>query len=79
MENLLNRISVNPDICNGKPVIRGMRITVSTVLEYLAGGETTENILAAYPALEPEDIRACFEYARSMTDKSFLSHDLQAS
>lgn len=79
MENLINRITINPDVCNGKPVIRGMRITVSTVLEFLAGGETTENILEAYPALEPDDILACFEYAKSMTDKSFLSHDLQAS
>jgi len=47
MENLINRISSNPDVCNGKPVIRGLRISVSTILEYLAAGETPENILAA--------------------------------
>lgn len=77
MEKLINRISSNPDICNGKPVIRGMRISVSTILEYLAAGETTENILSAYPVLEPDDIKACLEYAKSIADKSIFSHDLQ--
>jgi len=43
--NLLERITVNPDICNGKPTIRGMRITVKTILEYIAAGESVENIL----------------------------------
>ncbi len=45
MDNSIKRITINPEICNGKPIIRGMRITVSTILEYLAAGETTENLL----------------------------------
>jgi len=44
MKNYLNNITVNPDVCNGKPTIRGMRITVKTILEYLAAGESIENI-----------------------------------
>ena len=50
------RITIIPDVCEGKPTIRGMRITVKTVLEYLAAGESAENILKAYPVLEREDI-----------------------
>jgi len=79
MENLLNRITANPDICNGKPVIRGMRITVTTILEYLAAGESFENILNAYPTLVLDDIKACLEFAKRISDKSILSYDLQAS
>jgi len=78
MSELLDRISTNPEICNGKPIIRGMRITVSTVLEYLAAGETTKNILEAYPVLEEEDIRACLEFAKSISDRSIINYDLQA-
>ncbi len=63
MENLVNRVTINPEICNGKPIIRNMRITVRTILEYLGAGETIENILEAYPVLEKEDIYACLQYA----------------
>ena len=73
------RITTNPNICNGKPVIRGMRITVSTVLEYLAAGESVEKILEAYPILEPEDIKACLAYAKRLSDKSILTYDIKAS
>jgi uncharacterized protein (DUF433 family) len=72
-----NKIIINPEICNGKPVIRGFRITVTTILEYLAAGETVENILTAYPMLKNDDITACLEYARKISDKSILSHELQ--
>ncbi len=78
-ENLMDRITIDPNICNGKPVLRGMRITVSTVLSYLSAGETVENILQAYPVLEPEDIRACLEYAKKVSDKSIITYDLKAS
>lgn len=57
------RITVNAQICNGKPTIRGMRITVKTILEYLAAGETIENILKAFSILEQEDIYASIEFA----------------
>ena len=79
MEKLNNRINTDPEICNGKPTIRGMRITVSTVLEFLAAGETIENILDAYPLLEKKDILACLEYAKRITDKSIITYDLKAS
>lgn len=73
------RITTNPNICNGKPVIRGMRITVSTVLEYLAAGESIEKILEAYPILEPEDIKACLAYAKKLSDKSILTYAIKPS
>lgn len=79
MEKLLERIRTNPEICNGKPIIRGMRITVSTVLDLLAAGESIENILEAFPLLERQDILACLEYARRIADKSILTYELKAS
>ena len=79
MEPLLKRITINPEICNGKPVIRNMRITVNTILEYLAAGESTENVLEAYPVLEKEDILACLEFAKKIADKSIFDYDLKAS
>ena len=66
MEDLIKRITIDPNVCNGKPVIRGMRITVTTILEYLSAGETAEKILSAYPTLEMEDIKACLGYAKRM-------------
>lgn len=61
--NVLERITRNPDICNGKPIVRGMRITVETILQYLAAGDTTDDIVQAYPFLEKEDIQACIAFA----------------
>ena len=58
-----NRITIDPDICNGKPVIRNLRITVESVLGYLSAGESHEEILRQYPMLEPEDITACLAFA----------------
>jgi len=68
MNNLVDRITIDPEVCNGKPTIRGLRITVKTVLEYLAAGESIENILEAYPVLEKEDILAAIQYAVKMSD-----------
>lgn len=75
---LTERITIDPQICNGKPIIRGMRITVSTVLSYLAAGETVQNILDAYPILEAEDIKACLEYAKMISDKSIITYELSS-
>lgn len=69
-QDLLNRISANPEIFGGKPMIRGMRISVELVLSLLAQGESVEAILADYPDLEPEDIRACIASARAV-----IAHD----
>jgi uncharacterized protein (DUF433 family) len=61
---LLARITVNPEIFGGKPIIRGRRLAVEHVLGMLAAGDTAETLLVEYPWLEPEDIRACLLYAR---------------
>ena len=57
------RIIINPDICNGRPIVRGTRITVQTVLEFLAAGDSVDDVLAEYPALSRNDVRACLDYA----------------
>lgn len=62
MTTLNNRITINPDICNGKPTFRGKRITVQSVLEFLAKGDTHEDILFQFPSLEPEDITAAIQF-----------------
>lgn len=60
---LLARITVNPQIFGGKPIIRGRRLAVEHVLGMLAAGDSPETILEGYPWLEPEDVRACLVYA----------------
>lgn len=70
LDAILSRISINPLICNGKPTVRNMRITVQTILELLSNGDSTEDILAAYPYLEKEDIQACIMFAL----KGFEAH-----
>ena len=64
--NLLSRITANREIFGGKPIIRGMRISVELILSLLAQGETPESILADYPELKYEDIRACWAYAHAV-------------
>jgi len=61
--NLLSRISIDPNICFGKPCIKGHRIWVALILDLLAGGETIETILEEYPSLERDDILACIAYS----------------
>ncbi|MEO5569727.1 MAG: DUF433 domain-containing protein [Bacteroidia bacterium] len=69
---LLERVTLNPDVCNGKPTIRNMRFTVTQLLELLASGMKTEQILSDYPYLELDDIQACLLFASRITDiKSF--------
>jgi uncharacterized protein (DUF433 family) len=63
MNTQIDRISIDPDVCNGKPVIRGLRITVESVLDYLSAGETPDEILRQHPMLEREDIPACLAFA----------------
>lgn len=71
--SLSERITFNPRQCGGRPCIRGMRIRVRDVLEMLAGGATPEQILADYPDLEAEDIRASLMYAASQIDHPVLT------
>ena len=64
--NLLERITINPEICHGKPIIRNLRYPVETILEYLAGGDTIDDILQEFSDLEKEDILACLTFAYKM-------------
>lgn len=66
-DQLLERISVDPNVCGGKPCIRGHRIWVSLILDLLAAGMTVDEILSEYPQLTPEDIRACIAFGSEMT------------
>jgi uncharacterized protein (DUF433 family) len=65
-ETLLSRISLNPEICFGRPCVRGHRIWVSLILDFLASGMSVEEVLAEYPSLEREDILACIAYGAEL-------------
>ena len=65
--NLANRITIDPEICHGKPTVRGLRYPVETILELLSSGMTHEQILADYQDLEPEDILAVLDFARRLS------------
>jgi uncharacterized protein (DUF433 family) len=56
--HVMERIEINPDICNGKPVIKGTRITVQTILEFLGAGDSIEEVLEGYPSLTRDDVLA---------------------
>ena len=65
--NLADRITIDPEICHGKPTIRGLRYPVETILELLSSGMTTDQILADYEDLEREDILAALDFARRLS------------
>jgi len=65
------RITLDPDICNGKPTLRGKRITVLTILGYLSEGDSEAEILEQYPSLEAEDIRACLRFASNVMGRRY--------
>ena len=70
--NLLQRITINPEVCHGKPTVRNMRYTVSMILDLLSAGMTTDELIADYPALEKEDIQACLFYASRLSETKTL-------
>jgi uncharacterized protein (DUF433 family) len=72
MDQLLNRISVDPQVCFGKPCIRGTRIWVSLVLDFLADGVSLDEILAQYPQLVREDVLAAIAYGAEMSRERFV-------
>jgi len=76
---LLQRISIDPNICFGKPCIRGTRIWVSLIMENLADGIAEAEILEAYPQLKPEDIRAALAFAAEMTRENVIPIPLEAT
>jgi uncharacterized protein (DUF433 family) len=63
MSTLLSRITIDPEVCHGKPTIRHLRYPVESLLEYLAAGDSYEELRAQFPDLEIEDLRACLEFA----------------
>ena len=68
---MTDRIDINPDVCNGRPVVRGTRITVQTVLEFLAAGDSVEEVLEEYPSLTRADVQACLDYAARVMGNHF--------
>ncbi|RMF46005.1 MAG: DUF433 domain-containing protein [Bacteroidetes bacterium] len=68
-----DRISINPNVCHGRPCIKGTRIWVSLILDFLASGDTIEDILKSYPQLTEEDVRACIAYGAEMAREQFVS------
>jgi uncharacterized protein (DUF433 family) len=75
---LLSRISIDPNICFGKPCIRGHRIWVSLMLDFLANGMTIAEILADYPQLQAEDILACIAYGAEMSRERFVDIEIES-
>jgi len=71
MEYITDRITIDEKLCNGKPTIRGKRITVQTILEFLSAGESTEEILKQYPSLERDDITACLRFASALMNRNY--------
>lgn len=71
---LLNRITLNPEVCHGKPTIRNMRYTVAMILDLLGAGMTTDEIMKDYPALVQEDILACLIYASKLANMKSMHH-----
>lgn len=65
----MDRIEINPAICNGRPVIRGTRITVQTILGFLCAGDTVEDVLEGYPQLTRDDVLSCLAYNRCLSPR----------
>ncbi|MGI9036991.1 MAG: DUF433 domain-containing protein [Pyrinomonadaceae bacterium] len=72
MDLVSERITIDENICHGKPTIRGKRIAVRTILEFLSAGESVEEVLNQYPSLEAEDITACLKFATGLMDRNFI-------
>ncbi|MFV1977240.1 MAG: DUF433 domain-containing protein [Candidatus Scalindua sp.] len=79
MGELLRRISINPEICFGKPCIKGHRIWVSLILDLLASGMVVDDVLKEYPQLQPEDIYACIAYGAEMSRERYVDITIESS
>ena len=75
MEYITDRITLDDNICNGRPAIRSTRITVQTILDFLSAGDTEKEILEQYPSLESEDIKACIKFAADLMNRNFSIKD----
>lgn len=72
MNYISERITIDENICGGKPTIRGKRITAQTILEFLSAGETVEEILNQYPSLDAEDIKACLAFSADLMNRNYV-------
>ena len=79
MNQLLERISINPNICFGKPCIRGTRIWVSLILDFLASGTSIEEILDEYPRLTKEDVLAAIAYGAEMARERYVEIPIEVN
>lgn len=68
---MLDVIEIHPDVCNGKPVLRGTRIAVQSVIEMLAAGDSVEDVLEAFPSLNREQVLACLEHAAKLMSNHY--------
>lgn len=71
MSSAERKIIIDPNVCNGLPIIEGTRITAQTVLEFLSAGDTIEDVLEEYPALRREDVLACLAYSARLMKHHF--------
>jgi uncharacterized protein (DUF433 family) len=71
MEYIFDRITIDDEICNGRPTIRGTRISVQTVLDFLSAGDSADDILAQYPALDADDVKACIKFAADLMSRNY--------
>ncbi|MFN0277972.1 MAG: DUF433 domain-containing protein [Pyrinomonadaceae bacterium] len=78
MDVIEKRITIDPDKLNGKPAIRGQRIAVQTILEFLSNGDDIDEILENYPTLEREDIYACLKFASDLMQNSYKIEPVMA-
>ncbi len=78
-QELLQRISINPNICFGKPCIKGHRIWVSLILDLMASGMTTSEILEEYPQLTQDDVLACLAYGAEMARERFVDVPVESA
>lgn len=78
-DQMLERISIDPKVCFGKPVIKGTRIWVSLILDFLASGDSIETILGEYPQLARDDVLACIAYGAEAANDRFIEVPLNSS
>ncbi len=73
---LNGRITIDPDVCNGKPTIRGKRITVQTIIEFLSAGDGKDEILKQYPTLNEDDIHSCLVFASELMNHKYTLQNI---
>jgi uncharacterized protein (DUF433 family) len=76
LPNMSERIVIDPDICNGQPVLKGTRITVQTILEFLGAGDSIEEVLEEYPALGREDVLECIRFSSQLMRHHFVLREV---